>query len=239
MDHDSSAFEMVGGVAEPAQEPALGGPSAEAVSTPVDSYPDPHDDLRVDYEGTRYDAGHLTVDMTGDGHVDTAVISSAGQVEYYTDNDGDGQADELTITDHSGHLISHEQRQSGDHWAETPLRHGVPDDDALPSETSHAEPASAHSEPARVEVDYEGTRYDAGHPTVDMTGDGHVDTAVISSAGQVEYYTDNDGDGQADELTITDHSGHLISHEQRQSGDHWAETPLPHGIPDDDTLPDR
>jgi hypothetical protein len=94
-------------------------------------YPPPGSDMQMDINGIHYDAGRIDVDMNGDGHPDTAVIhgerDGVEQVEYYTDNDGDGHADELTITDESGHLISHtEFNEHTEHWDETPLDHQLP-----------------------------------------------------------------------------------------------------------------
>jgi hypothetical protein len=171
--------------------------------------------LFVDYEGHHYDAGRVDVDRDHDGRVDTAVIHSPGQDEYYTDRNGDGQADELTIFAPDGQLISHEQLGADGHWHETPYGHGGPTGD-----------------PGHIAVNYNGTRYDAGQATVDSNGDGHADTAIIRSPGQIEYYIDRDGDGRADELTITTPGGHLISHEEvdPRSG-RWRETPLTGPLP--------
>jgi hypothetical protein len=168
--------------------------------------------MYVDYEGTEYDAGAIGMDRDHDGHADTAVIRGPRQVEYYTDRDGDGQADELTITTPDGHLISHETADAG-HWHESPC----------------PEPGGTRPDGGRIAVNYNGTRYDAGLATVDATGDGRPDTAVIRSPGQVEYYVDRDGDRRADELTITTPAGRLISHEEAdpRTG-RWHETPF-HG----------
>lgn len=177
--------------------------------------------MYVDYEGHHYDAGDIDTDVNHDGRVDTAVIHSPGQDEYYTDRDGDGQADELTIFAPDGHLISHETLGADGHWHETPYgpqQHDAPGGD-LPND-------------GHIAMNYNGTRYDAGEATVDSNGDGRPDTAVIHSPGQVEYYIDRDGDGKADELTIVSPAGHLISHEEldHKSG-RWRETPMTGSLP--------
>lgn len=69
-----------------------------------------------------------------------------------------------------------------------------------------------------VDVNYNGTEFDAGVATIDADGDGHNDTAVQHTTtdegvDQVEYYVDNSGDGIADEIVIADEDGNLISNE--------------------------
>jgi hypothetical protein len=194
-------------------DPGPDAPDGGHASGAGDHVPAGH--MYVNYEGTEYDAGVVDVDHDHDGHMDTAVIHSPGQVEYYTDRDGDGQADELTITTPGGGPISHEVVGDDGHWHESPF----------PEE--HDAGDAGH-----IAVDYNGTRYDAGQATVDLDGDGHVDTAVIRSPGQVEYYVDRDGDGRADELTITTPDGRLISHEEADpKTGRWHETPLRGPLP--------
>lgn len=70
----------------------------------------------------------------------------------------------------------------------------------------------------QIEVDYNGSVFDAGAATLDVDGDGDGDAAVqdtITADGdaQVEYYLDSDDDGQADQIVITDSAGDLISNE--------------------------
>jgi hypothetical protein len=192
----------------------------------------PAGDLYVDYEGHHYDAGRIDTDVNHDGRNDTAIIHSPGQNEYYTDRDGDGQADELTIFAPDGHLISHEQLGADGHWDETPYHGmgGAPD----AGDGSTAPPPSTPTLPneGHIAVNYNGTHYDAGTATMDSNGDGRPDTAIIHSPGQIEYYIDRDGDGRADELTITTPSGHLISHEQVDpTTGRWRETPLTAPLP--------
>lgn len=80
-----------------------------------------------------------------------------------------------------------------------------------------------------ISADFSGTQFDAGVATYDSNGDGVADTAVQDRGYQVEYYIDTDGDGKADELTITDEQGDLISHTQLVAGTEatWQETPAP------------
>ena len=179
--------------------------------------------LYVDYEGHHYDAGEIDTDVNHDGRADTAIIHSPGQEEYYTDRDGDGAADELTIFAPDGHLISHEQLGADGHWHETPYH-----------DPTHPAPPDAPELPndGHIAVNYNGTRYDAGEATMDSNGDGRPDTAIIHSPGQIEYYIDRNGDGKADELTITTPHGTLISHEQvdPRTG-RWRETPVTGPLP--------
>lgn len=87
----------------------------------------------------------------------------------------------------------------------------------------------AESAPAGVNASFSGTEFYAGEATFDSNGDGVADTAVQDHGYQVEYYVDNDGDGQADELTITDANGQLVSHTQLVDGASatWQETAAP------------
>jgi hypothetical protein len=205
------------------------GPSGPAGQSP--HVPAGH--LYVDYEGHHYDAGTIDTDVNHDGRVDTAVIHSPGQEEYYTDRDGDGQADELTIFAPDGDLISHEQLGADGHWHETPYHapghNPAPPD---PGDNGSAPDTPVLPNDGHIAVNYNGTRYDAGEATMDSNGDGRPDTAIIRSPGQIEYYIDRNGDGKADELTITTPGGDLISHEQADpTTGRWRETPVTGPLP--------
>lgn len=200
---------------EPEPEPE---PDPEPTADPL---PTPGAHVEMQINGGAYDAGEISVDVDGDGQLDSAVITGPDQVEYYTDSDADGVADELTITTHDGALISHTERVVGtDEWQETLHVDQAP--------TAVTDPPLPH-----VEMTIDGTTYDAGEVSLDRDGDGHADTAIITSAEQIEYYTDTDGDGAADELTITTHDGALISHTERVPGtDTWRETAVDQELPD-------
>lgn len=89
--------------------------------------------------------------------------------------------------------------------------------------------ASGPAATEHISAKFSGTQFDAGVATYDSNGDGVADTAVQDHGYQVEYYIDTDGDGQADELTITDEQGDLISHTQLVPGTEatWQETAAP------------
>ena len=136
----------------------------------------------------------------------------------------------------------------------------VPAADHIPAEHTAAHDEPAHREPAHdttpdeqpagqfphagseMQMNIDGIQYDAGRVEVDLNHDGHAESSVLHTVRdgveQNEYYSDNNGDGQADELTITDHDGQLISHTEFDSHTgQWAETPLEHALPAE--LPDQ
>jgi len=119
---------------EPAHhEPAHHNPASDTAAheQPAAHDPQPGSDMQMNIDGIQYDAGRIDVDLDHDGHADSSVLHTVRdgveQNEYYTDNNGDGRADELTITDHNGALISHTEFDSHtDQWVETPLDHALP-----------------------------------------------------------------------------------------------------------------
>lgn len=191
--------------------------------------------INVNYEGTEFYAGETTFDANGDGVADTAVQDHGYQVEYYVDTDGDGNADELTITDADGNLISHEELVPGSDsdWQETPApdtaagdvtTSDAPDtatatEPGPASTTSTAPPGEAVPEGQSVPegdmaVSIDGTTYDVGSASLDITGDGVADTVVVENGGNVEYYVDTDQDGVADQIIVLDEAdGSLVNHE--------------------------
>lgn len=162
---------------------------------------------------------------TQDDNQDTSVGDSGGLGSSLLDDQPHDSADVLPTGNH---------QPTADH--------------AAPEQHPPAHHAPAHHEQphpvagSEMEMSIYGVHYDAGRIDVDMNGDGHPDTSVLHTVrdgvGQVEYYTDNNGDGQADELTITDDQGHLISHTEYDPHTHsWVQTPLDHRLPTQ--LPDR
>ena len=151
------------------------------------------------------------LDVTGDESSDAASASDS------TSDSTSDMADQI-FNDTSG--PSDDQPDAGAIFNDT-----EPDPETI---FTNAAPA-AESEPTGITADFSGTEFYAGEATFDSNGDGVADTAVQDHGYQVEYYVDNDGDGQADELTITDADGQLISHTQLVEGttDTWQETPAP------------
>lgn len=94
--------------------------------------------------------------------------------------------------------------------------------DSEPTDDPADDPSAAESDES-VTATFEGTSYDAGPATFDADGDGTNDTAVQDHGYQVEYYVDSDGDGQADELVVTDADGTVVSHTENVDGS-WQET---------------
>lgn len=190
--------------------------------------------VNANFSGTEFYAGEATFDSNGDGVADTAVQDHGYQVEYYVDNDGDGQADELTITDPDGQLISHTQLVDGTSatWQET----AAPDvasgdmsvsdnvgqsgnvDPSAPvpdsaystasaqesTDTSQPDPGSGYVPGGDLSLTIDGQTYDVGAPTLDFSGDGVADTVAVEQDGNVEYYVDSDQDGIADQIIVLD-----------------------------------
>jgi hypothetical protein len=177
-----------------------------------------------------FDHGFDHQDFAGHDDQETGVGDSAGLGTSLLDDQPHDTADALPTDNHepADHPASSEHHTPTHHAPE----HHVPAHHEQPHPVAGGE----------MEMSIYGEHYDAGRIDVDMNGDGHSDTSVLHTVrdgvGQVEYYTDNNGDGQADELTITDDQGHLISHtEFDPHTDSWVETPLDHRLPTD--LPDR
>lgn len=238
-----SGDELAQGIfGDPASEPE---PTAGAADT-QDVYNDGPDTaaapaseqptgINVNYEGTEFYAGETTFDANGDGVADTAVQDHGYQVEYYVDTDGDGNADELTITDADGNLISHEELVPGSDsdWQETPAPDTAAGDVTVgddPGTATATEPAPASTTSATppgeavpegqsvpegdLAVTIDGTTYDVGSASLDITGDGVADTVVVENGGNVEYYVDTDQDGVADQIIVLDEAdGSLVNHE--------------------------
>lgn len=155
-------------------------------------------DMHVDYNGTEYDSGHADVDLNGNGHDETSLIYSDHQVEYYTDNDGDGSADELTITDYNGDLVSHEQVGSDGTFHETSVDDSL-GADAIGRDTSNVEAEGSYY-PSRGSVVDGSSESDYGtaSPGADTTTDPNQPAAQYND-GSVNAggYTDQWAQDQA------------------------------------------
>lgn len=181
-----------------------------------------------------FDHGFDHQDFAGHDNLDAGVGDSGGLGASLLDDQPHDTADVLP-TDN--------QVPADDHA--TPTHHAPAHDEPTHHAPAHHE---EHEQPhpvagSEMEMSIYGVHYDAGTIEVDMNGDGHADTSVLHTerdgVNQVEYYTDNNGDGRADELTITDDQGHLISHTEFDShSNSWVETPLDHRLPADE-LPDK
>ncbi len=152
-------------------------------------------DMHVDYEGTHYDVGAAEVDLNNNGHDETSVIYSDNQVEYYTDNNGDGQADELTITDYSGNLVSHEESTDGVDWHETGTA-GTIGADAIGRATSDVA-SEGHYYPASGVDNTDESDYSASSSAPSASDTTGSDTS--SSSGTAQY-----NDGTTDSQGYTD-----------------------------------
>jgi hypothetical protein len=60
---------------------------------------------------------------------------------------------------------------------------------------------------------------DLHHPTVDLDGDGVLDSATLTGDDSLVVVTDTDLNGTADELTVVDDSGEFASWQYEVHGD--------------------
>lgn len=159
--------------------------------------------VELDVDGRAYTLD-ATADTDGDGVNDAAIIDDTENDGYQVavrDTDGDGIADQAALVDDTGTIVD-----LAEYDAATDTWHG-PD-------TSGSESTSTGSQTtvATGEVDFGGTEYDA---TIDIDGDGAVDTAVVDTTdGDAILATDTDGDGLADEGALIEDgavvdTGHL------------------------------
>lgn len=86
--------------------------------------------------------------------------------------------------------------------------------------------------PELLDIDASSALDDLGslslhNPTVDLDGDGVLDTSTLTPPDALVVLTDTDHDGQADHLTVVDDSGEFASWQYGVTSDgtaHWTET---------------
>ncbi|RSM84575.1 hypothetical protein DMH04_20920 [Kibdelosporangium aridum] len=185
------------------------------------------DEMTVTVDGEQYELD-TEFDLNKDGTNDTAIVTTddGGQVAF-TDSDKDGDADVAVQLDEAGNVVgaARYDEASGE-WVPVDPKTG----EATGQESSNSgagAPASAAGD-IIVDVPDEAEDMSAGAATVDMNHDGKNDTAVVQSEdGDVYAFTDADGDGEADQMTVIESDG-SVTISQHTGEDEWAEVEKGH-----------
>ncbi|MCE7005176.1 hypothetical protein LWC34_20435 [Kibdelosporangium philippinense] len=186
------------------------------------------DEMTVTVDGEQYEL-ETEFDINKDGTNDTAIVTTddGGQVAF-TDSDKDGDADVAVELDDKGNVVgaARYDEASGE-WVPIDPKTG----DATGEESSAAgegTPAASATGDIIVDVPDDPEDMSAGAATVDMNKDGKNDTAVVQSEnGDVYAFTDSDGDGEADQMTVIESDG-SVSISQHTGEDEWAEVEKGH-----------
>lgn len=207
-----------------------------------------HDDeMTVTVQGEDYEV-HENYDLDHDGHNDTAVIQTDdGGAVAFTDSDHDGHADVAVEVDDHGNVVGAARYDEGTgEWVAVDPKTGQETGDHGDPTGGHTSQTSDHhgsgtgsasgsgsgsgSHPdgdIMVDAPSQKEDVDAGKATVDMNHDGKNDTAVQTrDDGTVVGYTDTDGDGKADVITIIEADGDVTIGEHTGE-DQW--TDVEHG----------
>jgi hypothetical protein len=205
-----------------------------------------HDEMSVTVDGEQYEV-HEDYDVNHDGHNDTAVVQTDdGGAVAFTDADGDGKADVAVEVDDHGNVVGaarydessgqwvavdpHSGQATGGDTNPSGTQGSSVDDHNTGSGTGSGSSSSSHGsggEEITVDVPGQTQDSDVGQATVDMNHDGTNDTVVQKeSDGTVMAYTDVDGDGKADMVTIIDSHGDVTIGEHTGE-DEW--TDVEHG----------
>jgi hypothetical protein len=158
-------------------------------------------DIHVTADGQEYDA-QANYDSHHDGVTDSVMVETDyGHIEYI-DSHHSGHADVLREVDSQGKVIqeAHFDASTGQWVAAGPNA----------ADTSHTATGP-------MVVDTANGDHAVGPPTVDTSGSGVPDTAVVRGEdGSIVMYTDTDGDGKADveveitkdgQVTVLEHTG--------------------------------
>ncbi|TCO64758.1 DUF6802 family protein [Actinocrispum wychmicini] len=206
------------------------------------------DELTVNVDGEQYEVQE-NYDLDHDGHNDTAVVQTDdGHQVAFSDTDHDGTADVAVEVDDHGNVVgaARYDEQSGE-WVAVDPKTGQ--EAGGGSTGGHSTGASDHhstggtgtgshssgsgsssggdGEDITVDVPGQSQDVDAGHATLDINHDGVKDTVVEKeSDGTTIAFTDVDGDGKADVVTIIDPTGD-VTIGQHTGEDEW--TDVEHG----------
>lgn len=182
-------------------------------------------ELTVTVEDEEYTA-QATYDLNDDGVEESAVVETDdGGHLAFSDVDGDGDADLMSMFDSDGELVSQARfdEYSGEWIAVDP-------GDAQQQTNANASQS--------IVVDTENGDQDVGPATEDTDGDGKADTAIVKDdEGDTWLFTDGDGDGEADLATEITGAGE-VTMSKHTGEDQWTEVEHGHLDSDGTYMPD-
>ncbi|ONI72881.1 hypothetical protein ALI144C_43615 [Actinosynnema sp. ALI-1.44] len=195
------------------------------------------DEMTVTVDGEQYEV-EADYDLNKDGDNDTAIITGDdGSKVAFTDVDNDGDADVAVEMDEQGNVTgaARYDEASGE-WVPVDPKSGGGDDHQ--STGSTAGQSSSASGDIKVDVPGESQDKSAGPATVDMNQDGKNDTAVVKTDdGDTIGFTDRDGDGEADQMTVIESDG-SVTISQHTGEDEWTEVEKGHVDSSGNYVPD-
>lgn len=187
------------------------------------------DEMTVTVDGEQYEL-ETEFDLNKDGTNDTAIVTTddGGQVAF-TDSDKDGDADVAVELDDKGNVVgaARYDNASGE-WVPVDPKTGEATGHEKPSAGAGTASSASGDNDITVDIPDEAEDMSAGAATVDMNHDGRNDTAVVQSEdGDVYAFTDANGDGEADQMTVIESDG-TVSISQHTGEDEWAEVEKGH-----------
>lgn len=186
------------------------------------------EDLTVHADGHDYHTAE-NADLDNDGHMDAAIIKDDhGGGRVYYDADHDGTADHYAEVDSSGHVTAEAKFDDATgEW--TAVDHGhdtdttSTDDTTTTTDDGGSDDGSQHGDD-HMQVTLPGGEHKSlPAPTVDTNNDGVPDTVVAKDEnGDTYYFTDANGDGQAD-MMVVEHSDGSIEAAKSDGHGHWEQ----------------
>lgn len=183
------------------------------------------EEMTVSVDGEDYTTD-MNADADADGTSDSAVVAQEdGSARVYHDSDGDAKADVYAEVDEQGNVTAQAQfDESSGEWVAVD-----PNSDIGSEEASAEEPTdSPEDEPStsgeNMEVTLPGGKSEQlPPPSVDTNDDGVPDTTVAKdNEGNTIYFTDADGDGEAD-LMVIERADGSIEAAKHEGGGEWSE----------------
>jgi hypothetical protein len=193
------------------------------------------DTLSVSVEGEEYEL-EAEYDINKDGDNDTALVQTdSGGAVAFTDVDKDGDADVAVELDDKGNVVGAARfdEASGQWVAVDPntgqATGGSGNPTGSPTGDTHQAGTGSSRGGGEIMVDLpDQDDVSAGAATVDLNNDGTNDTAVIQADdGGVMAFTDIDGDGEADMMTVVEADGDVVV-SQHSGEDEWTEVERGH-----------
>jgi hypothetical protein len=224
-----------------------------------------HDgEMTVNVDGEQYEV-HEDYDLDHDGTNETAVIQTDdGGAVAFSDSNHDGTADVAVEVDDHGNVVgaARYDEHTGE-WVAVDPKTGqeTGGDSHMAGAGSHSTSAGDHTdhstgsgsgsgsgsssshsgggEEITADIPDQKDDADVGQATVDSNHDGKADTAVVhNDDGSTMAFTDVDGDGKADEVTIIEANGD-VTIGQHTGADEWTDVEHGHVDSHGNYTPDR